>query len=346
MRVNANATEAKSAKELVEELQHYFVTKLNDVSATFGNAKDCEAVEWLRDEGLHGGGVRFEARDETVFNRGSVNISQVHYDDDKTKRLSSATAISSIIHPKNPHAPSMHLHFSWTQMRNGKGYWRLMADLNPSLLPDNVSKKTFDMMLDKAAGEVFIEEGLAQGERYFNIPVLKRTRGVSHFYLENFNTGNFESDRAYVKQFAKKVIDTYIGITVQALQHYISYTQEKKEKQIDYHTLYLFQVLTLDRGTTSGLLVHEQNDIGIMGSIPSHINRELLASWVEKMPKPQDELVTALLEALPKEMPTPVEEETKKKLANAVREHYKKYPEALSMQASGNIVPPTVENHS
>jgi len=346
MKINANATEAKSANELVEDLQNYFVTKLNNVSVTFGNAKECEAVEWLRDEGLHGGGVRFEARDETVFNRGSVNISQVHYDDDKTKKLSSATAISSIIHPKNPHAPSMHMHFSWTQMRDGKGYWRLMADLNPSLLPDDVSKRTFDMMLDKAAGDEFIEEGLAQGERYFNIPVLERTRGVSHFYLENFNTGDFEADRAYVKQFAEKVVDAYIGITIQALQHYISYTQEEREKQIDYHTLYLFQVLTLDRGTTSGLLVHKQNDVGIMGSIPSHVNRELLASWIEKMPKPQDKLLTALLEALPNEMPTPVEVETKKKLANAVRTHYKKYPEALNMQASGDIVPPTVANHS
>ena len=346
MKINANATEAKSANELVEDLQNYFVTKLNNVSVTFGNAKECEAVEWLRDEGLHGGGVRFEARDETVFNRGSVNISQVHYDDDKTKKLSSATAISSIIHPKNPHAPSMHLHFSWTQMRDGKGYWRLMADLNPSLLPDDVSKRTFDMMLDQAAGEVFIEKGLAQGERYFNIPVLERTRGVSHFYLENFNTGDFEADRAYVKQFAEKVVDAYIGITIQALQHYISYTQEEREKQIDYHTLYLFQVLTLDRGTTSGLLVHKQNDVGIMGSIPSHVNRELLASWIEKMPKPQDKLLTALLEALPNEMPTPVEVETKKKLANAVRTHYKKYPEALNMQASGDVVPPTVANHS
>jgi coproporphyrinogen III oxidase len=83
-----------------------------------------------------------------------------------------------------------------------------------------------------------------------------------------------------------------------------------------------------------------------MGSIPSHINRELLASWVEKMPKPQDELVTALLEALPNQIPTPIEETTKKKLANAVRKHYIKYPEALSMQASGNSVPPTVANHS
>ena len=82
-----------------------------------------------------------------------------------------------------------------------------------------------------------------------------------------------------------------------------------------------------------------------MGSIPSHVNRELLATWVEKMTEPQDKLVLALLDALPNKMPTPVDVETKKKLANTVRTHYRQYPEALNMQASGNYVPPTVDNH-
>ncbi|CAA6820977.1 MAG: Coproporphyrinogen III oxidase, aerobic (EC [uncultured Sulfurovum sp.] len=346
MRTNARSSEAKIANQLVEKLQAYFVNKLNDVTHTFGTSKKCEAVEWLRDEGRHGGGVRFEARDEAVFNRASINVSQVHYDDDNTKKLSSATAISSIIHPKNPHAPSMHMHFSWTQIRNGKGYWRLMADLNPSLLPDDIAKKIFDTMLKEAAGEEYLEEGLAQGNRYFNIPVLGRTRGISHFYLENFNRGDFERDKLYVEQFAKKVINAYISIINRALNEHKSYGEEEKQKQVDYHTLYLFQVLTLDRGTTSGLLVHTQNDVGIMGSIPSHVNCELLSSWVKKMPKPQNELLLALLAALPNEMPTPVEEDTKKKLANAVRVHYKKYPKALNLQASREIIPPTLANHS
>ena len=346
MRTNASSNEAKIANKLVENLQEYFVNKLNEVTTKFGSAQNCEALEWLRDEGRHGGGVRFEAKDEMVFNRGSVNISQVHYDDDDSKKLSSATAISCIIHPKNPHAPSMHMHFSWTQMRNGKGYWRLMADLNPSLLPSTKEKEIFDTMLAKAAGEEYLAKGLTQGERYFNIPVLNRTRGVSHFYLEDFNRGDFETDRAYVKQFAKKVVDAYIDILSKALEEHTSYTQEERQTQIDYHTLYLFQVLTLDRGTTSGLLVHNQNDVGIMGSIPSHVNRELLASWVEKMPKPQEKLLESLLEALPKENPTAVEVNTKKRLAKAVREHYKAYPEALSQQASGEIIPPTVDNHA
>lgn len=345
MKITANSPQAQSANALVESLQKYFVSKLDATSHLFGKHLKCEAVEWLRDEGRHGGGVRFETKDETIFNRGSVNVSQVHYDDEPDKKLSSATAISCIIHPKNPHAPSMHMHFSWTQMREGKGYWRLMADLNPSLLPSNHEKDIFDTMLKNASGEKYFEEGLAQGDRYFNIPVLERTRGVSHFYLENFNQDGFEKDRAYVEQFAQKVVDAYIQIMTEALEKHKDYSVEERQTQINYHTLYLFQVLTLDRGTTSGLLIHSQNDVGIMGSIPSHVNRDLLASWVEKMPKPQDELLKSLLNALPKENPTPVETNTKKKLADAVRKHYEQYPEALNMQASGEIIPPTVDNH-
>ncbi len=345
MQIYAKENEAKLANELVKRLQDYFVKKLNAISAEFGEAKEFKALTWLRDEGSHGGGVRFEAQDETLFNRASVNISQVHYDDDPTKNLSSATAISCIIHPRNPHAPSMHMHFSWTQLRGETGYWRLMADLNPSLLPSQTAKETFDAMLANSAGNLYLEEGLAQGERYFNIPALGRTRGVSHFYLEDFNSGDFDADKSYVEQFAKKVVDAYVSIVSKALEEKKTYTSEEQAKQLDYHTLYLFQVLTLDRGTTSGLLVHNQNDVGIMGSIPSHINRDLLTSWIAKMPKPQDKLLEALIDALPKQNPSPIDIETKKRLADVVRRHYADHPEALSQQASGKVIPTTVENH-
>jgi len=343
MRIEAHSPKAQEANALVNSLQSYFVSKLNDLSHTLGTDRPFDAVEWFRDEGKHGGGVRYEARDTHLFNRGSVNVSQVHYDDDASKKLSSATAISTIIHPDNPHAPSMHMHISWTEMRDGTGYWRLMADLNPSLKND-VFQRDFDMAIDRVTDNLY-DEGVAQAERYFYIPVLERTRGVSHFYLEGYNTGNFEADKAFAETFGKAVIDTYIGITLQALQYYRTFTTEEKAQQKDYHTLYLFQVLTLDRGTTSGLLIHDQNDVGIMGSLPSHINRNLLKTWVEKMPAPQNRLLEEIIAALPETSPSPVTEEVKKKLANVVREHYKAYPEALSMQASGTQVPPTVENH-
>lgn len=345
MIISAKSPEAKEANDLVSGLQAYFVSKLNALALKFGEGKACEAVSWERDGGRHGGGVRYEARDTIVFDRGSVNVSQVHYDDDKKKKLSSATAISTIIHPRNPHAPSMHMHMSWTQMRESEGYWRVMADLNPSLIDESEEdKKQFSQMLEKVTQELY-EEGAAQGDRYFNIPVLGRHRGVSHYYLEGYNSGDFEADKAFVRNVAERVIDQYISIVTEKLTAYPTYTEEERQEQLAYHTLYLFQVLTLDRGTTSGLLIHDQNDVGIMGSIPSHVNRDLLASWVEKMPEPQEQLLLSLLQALPDEVPTPVDEKTKKLLAKAVRKHYKKYPEALSMQASGEIIPPTVENH-
>ena len=146
MRIPAKSNQAVEANTLVEGLQSYFVDRLNNVSKTLGNNIPFEEVEWMRDEGRHGGGTRFEARDETIFNRGSVNVSQVHYDDNPDKQLGSATAISTIIHPKNPNVPSMHMHISWTQMRDGSGYWRIMADLNPSIRNEE-DKNSFDFML-------------------------------------------------------------------------------------------------------------------------------------------------------------------------------------------------------
>lgn len=344
--IQAGSPQAKEANLLVQGMQAYFVSKLNAIALKFGKGKSCSSVMWDRDAGKHGGGVRYECRDSVVFDRGSVNVSQVHYDDDEKKKLGSATALSTIIHPRNPHAPSMHMHISWTQMKDGTGYWRVMADLNPSIIGESkLDKESFSLTLKEVTGTLY-EEGVAQGDRYFYIPALGRHRGVSHYYLEGYNSGNFETDKAFVLEVGERVIDKYIALISEKLAKYPIFTPESAEEQLAYHTLYLFQVLTLDRGTTSGLLVHDQNDVGIMGSIPSHVNRDILASWIEKMPKPQDILVKALLKVLPNKVPTPVEETTKKALAKAVRIHYKKHPEALSMQASGEIIPPTVDNHN
>ncbi|SFV70989.1 Coproporphyrinogen III oxidase, aerobic [hydrothermal vent metagenome] len=345
IRISAESSQAKESNVLVEGLQAYFVSKLNAISLEYGEGRSCETIEWGRDKGQHGGGLRYETRDELVFNRGSVNVSQVHYDDTPSKKLASATAISTIIHPRNPHAPSLHMHISWTQMRNGEGYWRIMADLNPSLIGESDLDKTiFSKALEEVAGDLYAE-GKEEGDKYFNIPVLDRTRGVSHFYLEGYHSSDFEKDKLFAKKVGEQVIDTYIAIISAKLSMHQSITKEEKTEQLAYHTLYLFQVLTLDRGTTSGLLVHSQNDVGIMGSLPSHINRDILLSWKSRMPKPQDELVASLLNALPNLVPTPVEEKTKLALANAVRKHYTQYPKALSLQASAGNIPTTVENH-
>ena len=338
----AKSQEAQKAYRLVQGLQHQFVKKLNRLAESLGEQQEFEEMTWLRDEGVHGGGSRFEARDEKIFNTGSVNISQVHYNKDENKNLLCATAISTIIHPKNPHAPSLHMHISLTELQNGENYWRLMADLNPSIFHEE-DKISFDAMLKESAKEHF-KEAMLQGNKYFNIPALKRHRGVSHFYLENFTTQDFAKDLEFADSFGNAVINSYVTIVEQALQQRVSCSSRDISMQLKYHTLYLFQVLTLDRGTISGLLIHNQNDLGIMGSLPGYVDRDLLHSWAKNVPSPQDELVKTIADAI--NLEGKIDNATKLQFAYIIREHYKKYPNATEFLASGNTIPMTVENHS
>ncbi|MDO9207031.1 MAG: coproporphyrinogen III oxidase, partial [Sulfuricurvum sp.] len=228
-------------------------------------------------------------------------------------------------------------------MRDGSGYWRLMADLNPSN-PNPKETQSFEKML-REASQTYYDEGSTQGNRYFYIPALGRHRGVSHFYLENFNSGDEVSDRSFASSFGKKVIDTYITILGDALQKHQEYDDTARSKQLEYHTLYLLQVLTLDRGTTSGLLIHNQNDVGIMGSLPSHVDKTLLQSWVGKLKGVQNDLLQAIVDTLGEGEVVLVDEKMKAELANIVRQHYQLHPDAIALQASGETIPTTVNNH-
>ncbi len=332
---------ADHALQLVRQLQSDFVKGLESTAASIGEQVVFEKAEWLRDGGEHGGGDRFFTSDNEVFNRASVNVSHIHYHDLPGKALASATALSTIIHPQNPHAPSVHMHISWTEMKNGKGYWRVMADLNPSIEYAD-DKAAFEKALAESAPEQF-DEAKAQGEKYFFIPALGRHRGVVHFYLEGYRSDNFEADQALARGVGERAIASYLTIFRQALKNRTVIAEADLASQLEYHTLYFFQVLTLDRGTTSGLLVHDQNDLGIMGSLPGRVDKSLLISWKEKMESPQDDLLAALIDALPES--GEVNDDVRCNLAVAVREHYQSHPEALQRQASGNVIPPTVQNH-
>ncbi len=342
-RTTATSTNAARANDLVTALQQRFVQGLEKLARLHGTAQSFTPVEWFRDEGIHGGGIRFATQGGDLYGRGSVNVSQVHYDDMAEKKLGSATAISTIIHPVHPLAPSVHIHISWTEMKSGHSYWRMMADLNPSNEID-ADRESFLASLKQTVPAQFAD-ARAEGERYFYIPALGRHRGVAHFYLENYSTDNIEADYRLARSVGEAAIDSYLSILTHRLDNPPEASRAQRARQLAYHTLYFFQVLTLDRGTTTGLLVHDQNDVGIMGSLPGYVDRDLLKSWIEKMEKPQDELLKGLIAVLPNQNPAPVGESVKQVLAAVVRHHYTEHPEAIAMQASGDIIVPTVDNH-
>jgi len=330
-RTYAAADSARVALGVVTGLQATFVGKLEALSRELGHDARLTPVTWLRDEGRHGGGERFVAPSDRLFNRGSVNVSQVHYDDRPEKRLQSATALSTIIHPRHPCAPSVHMHVSWTHLRDGAGYWRVMSDLNPSI-EDPAHARRFEAALRDAAPEHY-DLASSQGDAYFEIPALGRHRGVRHFYLEGLASDDAQADRELATRVIETSIETYVELLRETLAGVSEPTDAQRGAQLAYHTLYLFQVLTLDRGTTSGLLVHDQNDLGTMGSLPAEVDRDLLASWTGKVPPVQAPLVESLVDALPEQTPARVDDAEKLALARAVRAHYQAHPDALEHQA-------------
>lgn len=75
--------QSKQVLMLVSMLQQIFVGSLESVPAPDGTKVhgSFKPAGWVRDGGVHGGGVRLQTVDSPVFNRASVNVSAVHYED-------------------------------------------------------------------------------------------------------------------------------------------------------------------------------------------------------------------------------------------------------------------------
>ena len=322
---------ANAVCSAIKSLQAHFVHLLEEAAAASSAPVQFRPRKWKRLGGRFGGGERFEAPTGSIFNRGSINYSHVFYGPEDRRQLRSATAISAIVHPEHPRAPSLHMHISHTEFADHAG-WRLMADLNPSL-PEEAATQNFRAMLSELAKEK-AAEGLAAGDRYFFIPVLGRHRGVCHFYLEDFRSAHPRADLEFAANFGRGVTEHYAGLVRASLAEGTrAPNAEERAAQLHYHTLYLFQVLTLDRGTTAGLLAHDENDLGVLGCLPRYVRRDLLEEWEGKMPRPQEKLVQSLLAALPSTTVCEVTEPVKLALASALRQHYAAHPEGLAFQA-------------
>lgn len=339
------SAKAQTVVDSLSELQSFYAKGLKLVDP-HEPSRDFQRVSWLRNQGDNGGGVRLQRAQDPFLNQASLNVSSVHYEGDEARALASATALSCIVHPEYPLSPSMHMHISWTDLKSGKSGWRMMADLNPSNPIDEHRTKFLD-----AIKQVFHEmkesplsHGLAQGDQYFYIPSLERHRGVAHFYLEQWSSGDFEQDRRLSMRFGRAVIQCYLQLLKDSLQR-TEWTEEHRQNQLAYHTLYVLQVLTLDRGTTSGILVHSQNDEGILGSLPNVIVRSLLESWVPAQTDLQRKLLKSILDALPSQERIELTTPRRKQLAQVLRKHYQIHPETQALLAKGFQVPPTVQNH-
>ncbi|MBF4984510.1 coproporphyrinogen III oxidase, partial [Nonlabens mediterrranea] len=107
----------------IKELQDTITSRLEQIDGKAVFQED----QWHREEG--GGGFTRVIENGTVFEKGGVNISEVH--GPLPVAMQSyfnvgdvdfyATGLSLVIHPVNPHVPTVHANFRYFEMYDKEG---------------------------------------------------------------------------------------------------------------------------------------------------------------------------------------------------------------------------------
>ncbi len=195
-----------------------------------------------------------------------------------------AVAISWILHPKNPYAPTTHgnLRFFIAGEKDMETWWFGGGfDLTPyygfeedAIHWHTQAKKSCDA-IDKALYPRFKK----QCDEYFSLPHRSETRGVGGLFFEDWNTGNFLNDLALLKSVGNHFIPAYFPIFER--RNPMPYGDRERDHQSVRRGRYVEFNLLYDRGTKYGLQSGRRVE-SVLASMPPK------ASW-EYMYKPPED---------------------------------------------------------
>jgi len=235
-------------------------------------------------------------QDGKVFERAAVNISVVNgtlpprataqmrargrteIPADKNVKFF-ACGISSVIHPKNPHVPTLHFNYRYFEVEcdeeSKKTVWWFGGgtDLTPYYL-DKEDVTHFHNTLKKACDnhdKKYYPEFKKWCDKYFVITHRKEARGVGGIFFDDLDTPNQNKIFEFVKSCGNSVMPSYIPIVKKNLNKL--YGSKEREWQLLRRGRYVEFNLVYDRGTKFGLETPGARIESILVSLP------LVAKW-------------------------------------------------------------------
>lgn len=250
---------------------------------------EVSATKRASDDGSDAGGGKMSVmRGGRVFEKVGVNVSAVHgvlgaraqgamaarkglpgmADDPRFW----ASGISLVAHMQNPHVPAVHMNtrMFWTP----HGWWfGGGSDLNPCIEYAGDTAAFHDVLRaacdkhDRAHYPKF----KAWADEYFYIPHRNRARGVGGIFFDDYCSGDWEADFAFVQDVGRAFLPAFLG-AVEA-RRATPWDAGDKDTQLVHRGLYAEYNLVYDRGTKFGLETgHDAN--AVLMSLPP------LAKWV------------------------------------------------------------------
>nr|DBA34402.1 TPA: hypothetical protein GDO54_001961 [Pyxicephalus adspersus] len=247
---------------------------------------------WERAEG--GGGVSCVLQDGKVFEKAGVNVSVVHgyLSEESIQQMKSrgknlkvkdgklpfcAMGVSSVIHPKNPHVPTIHFNYRYFEIEEADGTKQWWFGGGTDLTPTYLNQEDvvhFHQTLKEACDKhspAFYPKFKKWCDDYFFIKHRGERRGVGGIFFDDLDSPSKEELFQFVQSCAKAVVPCYIPIVMKHKND--AFTPEEKQWQQLRRGRYVEFNLVYDRGTKFGLATPGSRIESILMSLP------LTARW-------------------------------------------------------------------
>ncbi|GAB1606342.1 oxygen-dependent coproporphyrinogen-III oxidase-like [Argonauta hians] len=294
-------------ESLIMKIQADFCHALEDLDGE----KKFQVDKWEREETNGGGGVTCILQDGTVFEKAGVNISvvrgtlpveAVRQMRARGKEMADtalpffACGVSSVVHPVNPHVPTIHFNYRYFETTAADGTVTWWFGGGTDLTPIYLNKKDvchFHQTLKSACDKhdtQYYPSFKKWCDKYFYLPHRGECRGVGGIFFDDLDDRKADDIFNFVKSCAEAVVPSYVPIVKRNCKKTYSYMERqwqllRRGRYVEFNLIY-------DRGTKFGLNTPNARYESILMSLP------LYAKWMychEPEPGSKEEEITSVL---------------------------------------------------
>jgi coproporphyrinogen III oxidase len=263
-------------ERMLREAQLSICKAIEDID---GGAKFQEDA-WVRDTG--GGGMSRVLGNGNVWEKAGVNLSVVHgtMPQEALRAATergvnrgqdavpfSACGLSCVMHPRNPHCPTMHFNYRLFQTAGGNWWFGGGTDITPSYLVEEDIKHfhgVYKDVCDRHDPEYY-PKFKKWADEYFLIKHRGERRGLGGIFFDDLNDRDPNEIFEFCKDSVNHVVAAYGPIIEKHKND--SFTEEEKRWQQLRRGRYAEFNLVYDRGTIFGLKTNGRTE-SILMSLP------------------------------------------------------------------------------
>ena len=223
-----------------------------------------------------------------------------------------AAGISLVIHPRNPHCPTVHANYRYFEVSSSTSspdnviawWFGGGSDLTPSYLYEEDVTHFHKTLLDASPSPSLYQEMKKWCDTYFHIPHRNESRGVGGIFYDDLSLEKHaqlsqdalpkteEEIFGLMQSFGDAFIPSYLPIVEKRKN--TEYTPRERRWQLIRRGRYVEFNLVYDRGTKFGLMTPNARIESILMSLPEEARWEYMSELGEEEGSEERKLVEIL----------------------------------------------------